>query len=163
MRGLDIGCGPSPKNPFQCEEIFGVDIRSGLSENIKRADLAIEAIPFPDSFFDYVTAFDFIEHVPRVLYNPNCRFPFVELMNEIYRVLVPGGHFFSFTPAFPASAAWRDPTHVNIITEETFSFYFDDRLCLARPYGFTGTFSVVDQKWDQDKIHLRTLLRKPAI
>jgi SAM-dependent methyltransferase len=128
---LDLGCGDTPKNPFNMDEIYGVDIRKVPEKNILKADLAVERIPFDSDMFDAVSAFDFIEHVPRIIYNPKRRFCFVELMNEIYRVLKPGGRFFSFTPAFPAPAAWRDPTHVNIITEETFPLYFDNQNRLA--------------------------------
>lgn len=52
------------------------------------------------------------------------RLAFVELMKEIYRVLKPGGLFFRQTPAFPAKEALQDPTHVNIITEDTMAFFF---------------------------------------
>jgi SAM-dependent methyltransferase len=97
---LDLGCGLKPRNPFNADELFGIDIRPNENQNIKVADLAIEAIPFPDDHFDYVSAYDFIEHIPRVIYNPNRRFSFIELMNEIYRVLKMGGTFASFTPHF---------------------------------------------------------------
>jgi len=119
-RSLDIGCGLNIRNPFNMDEIYGIDIRERAEENILTCDLAVEAIPFPDDYFDCVSAFDFIEHIPRILYIPHRRFPFIELMNEIYRVLKPEGIFLSVTPAFPQEAAWRDPTHVNVITEQTF-------------------------------------------
>lgn len=157
---LDIGCGGAPKNPFSFEEVYGVDIREDVDAKISRADLNIEPIPFDDEFFDGVSAFDFIEHVPRVIYVPNRRFCFVELMNEICRVLKVGGRFLSFTPAFPASPAWRDPTHVNIITEETFPLYFDNQNRLASMYGFKGYFQIVAQQWHENKIHLITEMIK---
>ena len=68
------------------DEIFGIDIRGDIDAKIFQADLAVEAIPFADEFFDGVSAFDFIEHVPRVIYMPQRRFCFVELMNEISSV-----------------------------------------------------------------------------
>jgi len=74
---LDLGCGSKPRNLFNMDEIFGVDIQNNSNPNIVNADLAVEPIPFPDAFFDSVTAYDFIEHVPRVIYNPNRRFCFV--------------------------------------------------------------------------------------
>jgi len=95
-----------------------------------------------------------------VIYRPDRRLCFVELMNEIYRVLKVGGLFFSFTPAFPAAAAWRDPTHVNIITEETFPLYFDDVNRLASIYGFQGHFKIEEQKWHDNNMHLITVMRK---
>lgn len=160
-RSLDLGSGPSPKNPFGADEVFGIDVREDLSANIRVADLAIERIPFDDHAFDFVTAFDFIEHIPRVAFMPGRRNCFVELMNEIYRVLKPDGLFLSFTPAFPHAAAFRDPTHVNIITEETFPLYFDFQNRWAYPYGFRGAFIVGQQEWRGP--HLQSVLKKVAI
>jgi hypothetical protein len=81
-------------------------------------------------------------------------------MNEIWRVLKPGGCFGHHTPAFPHSAAWRDPTHVNIITEETFPLYFDDKHRLAAMYGFIGAFLIEQQRWVPNGVHLQGILRK---
>jgi SAM-dependent methyltransferase len=161
-RTLDLGCGQQPRNPFQMDEVMGIDLTANASGSIRTADLAIEPIPFPDNWFDAVTAFDFIEHVPRVIYAPGRRFPFVALMNEIYRVLKPGGLFLSHTPAFPHAVAFQDPTHVNIITEETFPRYFGENQHhrYATMYGFTGYFRLVKQQWDQGGTHLDTLMRK---
>jgi len=160
---LDLGCGLKPRNPFNADELFGIDIRPNENQNIKVADLAIEAIPFPDDHFDYVSAYDFIEHIPRVIYNPNRRFSFIELMNEIYRVLKMGGTFASFTPAFPKEAAFVDPTHVNIITANTFPLYFDNKNRWGKDYGFIGSFEIVDQKWHPNNSHLQTIMKKVTL
>lgn len=160
-KSLDIGCGASPKNIFNADEVFGLDIREDLAANIYRADLVVDKIPFPDSTFDFVTAHDFLEHVPRIVYIPERKNAFVEVMNEIWRVLKDGGQFLSFTPAFPHAAAFRDPTHVNIITEETFSFYFDSVNRWAAGYGFRGAFNVVQQEWRG--AHLLTVLQKVVL
>lgn len=96
---LDIGCGSKPRNPFRYSSLSGVDIYRHpdlLSEvDFRLANLAVEPIPFDDSQFDSISAFDFIEHVPRVLGNSvlGTRFPFIDLMNEIWRVLKPDGVF----------------------------------------------------------------------
>jgi hypothetical protein len=84
-------------------------------------------------------------------------------MNEIYRVLKIGGTFASFTPAFPKEAAWRDPTHVNIITEQTFPLYFDDKNRWGKDYGFIGSFEIIDQKWHPNNSHLQTIMKKVVI
>jgi hypothetical protein len=65
---LDLGCGSNPRNPFQAPELFGADIRSDLEGNLRQADLSIEPIPFGDNMFDFCTAFNFIEHIPRNSY-----------------------------------------------------------------------------------------------
>lgn len=144
---LDLGCGTIPRNPYNADETFGIDVREDLQAGIRKADLCIERIPFDSDMFDYVTAFDFIEHIPRLIYAPERRYPFVEIMNEIHRVLKPGGAFLSFTPAYPRNAAFMDPTHVNVITEETFPHYFDEKLLKAAMYGFRGAFRLIRQEW----------------
>lgn len=155
---LDLGCGREPKNPFAADQAYGIDVAGEESEFRRIADLSVEPIPFPDESFDFVTAHDFLEHVPRVLYVPQRRNPFIELMNEVYRVLKTGGVFFSFTPAYPHGEAFQDPTHVNILTEQTFRLYFDDENRWAKMYGFTGAFRILQQGWRPP--HLLTLMQK---
>jgi len=157
-RSLDLGCGPVPKNPFNADELHGIDVRDDMAANILKADLVIEPIPHPDSSFEYITAYDFIEHIPRLLYVPQRRNPFVELMNEVYRVLCPGGMFMAVTPAFPHAVVFRDPTHVNIITDETFPLYFDNVHRWASIYGFKGYFQIKLQEWRGP--HLLTVMQK---
>ncbi|WP_207387744.1 methyltransferase domain-containing protein [Chlorobium sp. N1] len=142
---LDIGCGNAPRNPFGAAELFGIDVFENSEKGIRKADLAIEPIPFANDTFDFLTAYDFLEHVPRVVYLPERRLPFVELMNEIWRVLKPKGIFFSCTPAYPFPPVFQDPTHVNFLTEETFPLYFDDQHRWGAMYGFTGSFRILEQ------------------
>jgi len=150
---LDLGCGPNPKNPFCADVLYGIDIVvPNINSNclIKQANLSLESIPFPDNNFDYITAHDFIEHVPRILAVSNPAsgiktiFPFVNLMSDIYRVLKPDGFFLSVTPAFPFSVSFCDPTHVNFINEHTFKNYFSGNNA-ASAYGFSGNFRLVKQ------------------
>jgi SAM-dependent methyltransferase len=122
---------------------------------VREANLFIDPIPFPDNEFEFVTAFDFIEYVPRVLnvydkiLDKNIIInPFINLMNEIYRILKDDGIFLSKTPAYPNTQAFQDPTHINIITEDTFPVYFNDHYPVAHIYGFNGGFKIKKQYWD---------------
>lgn len=144
-RHLDIGCGRRPRNPYRRDELCGVDLvaSAGAGVEVRAANLSVQPIPFADGSFDSVSAYDFLEHVPRILPTADglgTRFPFVELMNEVWRVLVPGGLFYALTPAFPTHAAFQDPTHVNIITRST-HVYFTRPQRMAAMYGFRGDFA----------------------
>lgn len=147
-RHLDLGCGAKPRNPYGCTELFGVDIAPGPAQpgmQLRTANVALDPIPFDDDHFDAVSAYDFLEHVPRVLPRPDghgLRFPFVELMNEVWRVLKPGGRFYASTPAVPHEAAFQDPTHVNFITALTHQ-YFTRPQRMAAMYGFRGDFTAL--------------------
>ncbi len=151
-RHLDMGCGPSPRNPYRRAELYAVDLVTppGVDPaRFHRANLTLEPIPFPDSSFDSVSAFDFLEHVPRVLGTRDgraTRFPFVELMDEIHRVLRPDGRFYAVTPAFPRPEAFVDPTHVNVITEKTWTYFCGERPT-ARLYGYRGRFELLRNEW----------------
>lgn len=151
-RHLDLGCGGIPRNPYQRDELYGVDIVASDPSSkilIRQANLTLNPIPFPDQYFDSVSAFDFFEHIPRVFPGANentTRFPFIELMNEVHRVLKPGGLLYALTPCYPAFEAFQDPTHVNIMTEKT-HHYFTGPEPLGRMYGFTGNFEVRKVEW----------------
>lgn len=151
-RHLDLGCGASPRNPYGRDEAHAVDLAApeGIDARFfRRANLSVEPIPHADSSFESVSAFDFLEHVPRVLATPDgrgTRFPFIELMNEIHRVLKPGGRFYAITPAYPAVQAFQDPTHVNVITRGTWE-YFCGPNPTARMYGYTGSFEMLRNEW----------------
>ena len=114
---------------------------------IKVADLSVSPIPYPDNSFEYCTAYDFVEHIPRLSWPNGCaRYSFVEFMNEVYRVLVPNGYFFYKVPVYPSKELFMDPTHVNFVTEDTFPFYFCSPYLYADKigYGFHGNFAMVD-------------------
>ena len=100
---MDLGCGQKPRNPFSADFLYGIDIREDLENNILKSNLSKEKIPFENNMFDYCTAFDLIEHIPRLIQiNGDDYFAFIELMNEIYRILNPSGLFLHVTPAYPS-------------------------------------------------------------
>ena len=142
----DLGCGRLPRNPSNAGEVFGIDIADHHDlPQVLRADLTVQPIPFGDGQFDSVSAYDFLEHIPRQWPNAadgGSRLPFVELMNEVWRVLRPGGRFYASTPAFPHPEAFVDPTHVNIITPQTHRYFCGPKPAAAM-YGFHGCFKVL--------------------
>ena len=151
MKHLDLGCGSNPHNPYNADQLFGCDLNHPDSVHnvsfvdFKTADLAFEEIPFQDEKFDSVSAINFLEHIPRqVAYGHlQTRNSFIELMNEIHRVLKPGGRFFAVSPVYPHSDAFTDPTHVNFITRFSHRYFVLPSLT-ADQYGFTGKFKEIN-------------------
>jgi SAM-dependent methyltransferase len=145
---LDLGCGANPRNPYNAEELFGIDIlerhNSDLSNfTYKSANVILDKIPFENNYFDSISAYDFIEHIPRLIYiDGKIVFPFIELMNEIYRVLKPNGVFYSLTPVYPKESVFVDPTHVNFVTKNTYK-YFTSPHNWASMYGYVGDFKKI--------------------
>lgn len=157
---LDIGSGPVPKNPFGADTVIGADLRENKCNNVLYADLVGGALPFENESFDYVTAYDVLEHIQRVVsVNGATVFPFVSLINEVFRVLKSGGIFFCIQPCFPAKQAFQDPTHVNIMTEDTMYLYFCEP-AWARIYGYSGSFELSHDGWLGDKYF--SFMRKSA-
>tara|TARA_B100000902_G_scaffold3357_1_gene4260 strand:- start:197 stop:880 length:684 start_codon:yes stop_codon:yes gene_type:complete len=160
-KSLDLGCGQNPRNPFLADVLYGIDIREDLKNNILKSDLSRETIPFETNMFDYCTAFDFIEHIPRLIQvNGDNYSAFIELINQIYRILKPGGLFLHVTPAYPSKEVFQDPTHVNFITEDTFPNYFcsPNNWASDLGYGFKGDFDLIKQYWIDD-IWIASLMR----
>ena len=151
---VDLGCGRFPRNPLGATKLYGIDIGS-TSPFLESADLIYKRcipgreLPFNSDEVEVVTAYDFIEHIPRFDRNSSGEAinPFIEIMNEIYRILAPGGLFIAVTPCYPSSAAFTDPTHVNFITPETHNYFSGP--CHARElsYGYVGNFRAVVTKW----------------
>ena len=94
---VDLGCGAVARHPYNHDEVHAVDLAapSGTAPHLfRQANLSLAPVPHPDSTFDSASAFNFLEHIPRILPTPDgrsTRFPFVELMNEIHRTLKLGG------------------------------------------------------------------------
>ncbi len=145
---IDLGCGSSPRNPFGAGKVYGIDIvkRDDLVEDnifFEKSNLILESIPYENNTFDSVSAYDFFEHIPRVVVNNNETFlPFINLMNEIYRVLKDGGELYAITPIYPKESAFVDPTHVNFISKNTYKYFCEPDLW-AKMYGYNGRFEII--------------------
>lgn len=149
MNHLDLGCGTNPQNPYKRANLFGLDIRDDAEQvlalrgiSMKKANLVFEAIPFSDNYFSSISAIDFLEHILRQICLGSSNelvYPFINIMNEVWRVLTPGGKFLAVTPAYPSSLAFADPTHVNYLAQGTHEYFCGEHPA-GRIYGFHGRF-----------------------
>jgi SAM-dependent methyltransferase len=150
---LDLGSGRRPANPFGARTVYASDVQDlNIDPTTNYRFLKIRdfsSIDLPNESLDSISAFDVLEHIPRIWQGPNgqTRFPFIDMMNEISRLLKPGGIFIGITPAFPKPQAFQDPTHVNIISEETIKYFDENEWAKVLGYGFDGSFTKVHQSW----------------
>lgn len=91
-RILDVGCGEKPyANLFAATEYIGIDIaQSGHDHTRSNIDIFYDGlnIPFEDNSFDSIICFEVLEHV----FEPE------KIIQEMYRVLKPGGKLILTTP-----------------------------------------------------------------
>jgi len=99
-RMLDLGCGSGDltilvAKLLNVNEVYGVDIDEDKAKMAKdkgviaeRCNLNNDKLPFPNNFFDYVTAFDVLEHIVNI---DHC-------LKEVRRVLKDTGSFIFTVP-----------------------------------------------------------------
>lgn len=175
LKQLDLGAGGADRIRGGYEG-YGVDIvdvqRPWLKDN-RVCDLALDRIPYDNDTFDLITAHDLLEHIQPVLYLPqsvlaypdneqrqrkgwaghvekrNCM---IELFNEIYRVLKPGGIFYHQTPGYhPESnlqAIWSDPTHCFVWTPDTKNHFSGDYYGQHDDYGHRSKFVCLSSRFE---------------
>jgi SAM-dependent methyltransferase len=152
---VDLGCGNLPRNPLAAGKVIGVDISDQPAFNTITGTLEYKQVfpgfplPFESNHVQSISAFDFLEHLPRSDRSPLGDFtnPFINMMNEIHRILEPGGLFIALTPCYPSPSAFTDPTHVNFITDTTHLYFSGPNFAKVKNYGFLGEFKIVEAAW----------------
>jgi SAM-dependent methyltransferase len=109
---LDIGCGEAKTEGF-----IGLDIRALPGVDIVH-DVEEQPWPLPDECVLMAVCSHVVEHI-----NPH-KFGFIDFMDEVWRVMKPGGEFAISCPHGNSQGFLQDPTHCNMINETTWA-YFD--------------------------------------
>lgn len=121
---LDIGCGTGEFGRYAPSgvEVHGVDIDAGAVELALRHEKAqwwnLEEgrLPYPDEHFDGILAKDVLEHLP----NP------AEIVQEMFRILRPGGVAVASVVQARSRRVWADYTHVRGFTARSVALMFRD-------------------------------------
>lgn len=105
---IDLACGQNKQEGF-----FGVDITPG--ENVD-AVVDLEQFPWPieSDSVEEIFCSHYVEHTSDL----------IKFMDEVYRILKPGGKIKIIAPYYNSIRCWQDPTHKRAISEATF-FYFN--------------------------------------
>lgn len=115
---LDIGCG-NHKDPGW----VGIDIQHLPGVDIVH-DLNVHPWPIDSNSVDQAKAWHILEHIPKVsVTETGTRRPFIEFMNEIWRVLKPETIVDIESPYGSSPGFMHDPTHCNRIDEITFEHF----------------------------------------
>jgi len=115
---LDIGCGEGKQDGY-----IGLDIRDLPGVDIIH-DINIHPWPIPDNVVRNALASHIVEHVPPVAFIDGAtRFLFVELMDEVWRIMRPGGSFAIVVPHAYSRGFAQDPTHINPCNEITWGYF----------------------------------------
>lgn len=142
---LNLGCGD---RVITDQSAVNVDIRKLQGVDVVH-DLNVFPWPWEDDQFDKCQAEDVLEHLEDV----------VQVVDEIWRLLEPGGLLWIRGPHFLGRNAWADPTHKRAFN--VFSFdYVDPNLPLGQSLGYLSDrkFRVVQAELDGEDICF--LLRK---
>ncbi len=107
MKKLNIGCGNDAREGYVNLDVVplkGVDVVHDLNKF---------PYPFEKDLFDEILCSAILEHLDDV----------VESMNELGRILKPGGILKIRVPHFTSSTVWKDPTHKRGFSIKTFDFF----------------------------------------
>lgn len=109
---IDMGCGGQKQ-----EDFFGIDLLPLPGVDLVW-DLEKTPYPLPDECANVILASHVVEHI-----NPH-KGVFIDVMNEWWRLMSPGGKLLISTPYAGSIGYWQDPTHCNPCNEITWG-YFD--------------------------------------
>jgi predicted SAM-dependent methyltransferase len=109
---LDIGAGGNPQPGFVTmdkRKLPGIDIVHDL-----------EKFPYPikDEECIVIVGSHIIEHIKPWF--------MIDMMNELWRIMKPGGQLALSTPYAGSQGYWQDPTHCNGCNEATFQYFDSD-------------------------------------
>jgi len=126
---IDIGCGTK-----KLDGAFGLDRRKERGVDVI-CDFE-HAVPLKTNAVDVVYMSHIMEHIKDLI-------PFME---EVYRVCRPGAEVRVIVPYYTSRGAFRDPTHVRFIAEDTFQ-YFEP----PTNYGIKTNFKIEKIEYDVRK------------
>lgn len=124
MNILDLGCGTA-----KVSGAVGLDVIPLTGVDVL-VDLKDRPYPFPANTFDVVYLNDVIEHIPDT----------IATMEELHRILRPGGRVYIRVVNWNSHYTAMDPTHVRAFTEHSFDFFGKRQ---GRSYYSPARFDVV--------------------
>jgi SAM-dependent methyltransferase len=124
QRILNLGCNQRPLPSNKHQEIINVDIETYGRADIFQWNLEETPWPWETDSVDRILAYDLIEHIREWReVDGKLQYPTIDLMNEAWRVLKPGGVFEIMVPSDEGRGANQDPTHVSRWNANRFLYF----------------------------------------
>lgn len=110
---LNLGCGSKHLPGY-----VNIDNRSAVNPDV--VCNVVEGLPHDDNSVEMVVANDFLEHIhpEKVIF----------VIEEIHRVLRPGGTFQHSTPSTDGRGAFQDPTHRSFWNINSWMYFTNDAM-----------------------------------
>ncbi|MBU0649657.1 class I SAM-dependent methyltransferase [Patescibacteria group bacterium] len=144
---LNLGC-----NDSRLPGTVGVDIIKRPAVDVVH-DLNHIPYPFPDNHADEIHMYHVLEHLD----NP------IKVIEELHRILKPGGRLYLRVPHFSSLYAWGDITHKRAFTINCFDVF--DTKHDYKKWGYSGVkFHIVTRKiryfytWPNEKWYLEHIV-----
>ena len=140
---LDLACGQN-----RTEGFFGIDSKAGEKVDTVM-DLNLYPWPIESESAEEIICNHYVEHIPHDTLNTYIKKiskevktfeefidklnkfdenapseGLIKFMDEVYRILKPGGKIKIISPYYTSMRCWQDPTHVRAINEASW-FYFN--------------------------------------
>ena len=127
---LNLGCGTRKLAGY-----VNIDIRKEIMPDLVH-DIEGDGLPYESNSVEKVRAWDFLEHVAigRTIF----------VIEEIWRVLRPGGLFEHYTPSTEMRGAFQDPTHVSFWNINSWFYYTLD--AYREQIGTVAKFKIIESK-----------------
>ncbi len=142
MKELLIGCGNqrnkliSPSGNNEWTDLTTLDIDPESKPDVIW-DLNDVPMPFEQSVFDEIHAYEVLEHTGQ---QGDFKF-FFNQFTDFWRILKPGGVICATVPKWDTLWAWGDPGHTRVINEGTIVFLSQKR------YAEVGKTAMADYRW----------------
>jgi len=156
---LNLGASDRHIDGYTCIDIAPQSCAACGAVEARKVDLS-EQWSWSDSMVEDILAYDVCEHIPDAireyhvkntalgpLMNRRWTSGRIHFMNELYRVLIPGGRATIETPnAAKGVGFFQDPTHVSPYCFSTFKYFEHGAFARERlgdAYGITARFKVL--------------------
>ena len=131
---LDLGCGSRKKSGCVGVDrccLSGVDVVTDTDKGL----------PFKDNSLDGIYSNYFMEHTSDL----------IRMFQEMYRVCKAGAVVTMTVPYYTSINAFKDPTHKQFFTEETFKYFSKDKW-YGSDYKINTDFKVMDIQYHDSGI-----------